>query len=186
VCVRWLTNDRSRPFFQESPGLVGPVEVTGLGRRHDPTPGRRVRLPTLQPAPHLGNTSMKPLLEITFGTSSSPQYRRAVDLAQSIPGYQSSGEGRAIVHRLATSASLAEESTWANLTELLQMVAAWRSTKVTLGGQPVHYWTVATQVQQIRPVIPAEWNRGQAMIIVAAKADRATSLAISAAGSVEA
>jgi transitional endoplasmic reticulum ATPase len=93
---------------------------------------------------------MKPLLEITFGTSPSPQYRRAVDLAQSIPGYQSSGEGRAIVHRLATSASLAEESTWAKLDELLQMVAAWRSAKVTLGGQPVHHWTVATQVQQIK------------------------------------
>jgi transitional endoplasmic reticulum ATPase len=93
---------------------------------------------------------MEPHLEITFGTSPSPQYRHAVDLAQSIPGYRASGEGRAILHRVATPASLAEESIWAKLGELLQMVGAWRSAKVTLGGQPVHYWTVAAQVQQIK------------------------------------
>src|SRR5580700_8049270 len=93
---------------------------------------------------------MKPLLEITFGTSPSAQYPRAVGLAQSIPGYRASGEGRAIVHRVSTSASLAEEATWAKLSELLQLVAAWRSARVTMAGQPVHYWALAARLAQIK------------------------------------
>jgi transitional endoplasmic reticulum ATPase len=93
---------------------------------------------------------MKPQLEITFGTSPSAQYRRAVGLAQSIPGYRAAGEGLAIVHRVATSASLAEASIWTKLNELLQLVAAWRSAKVSLAGQPVRYWTLAARLAQIK------------------------------------
>jgi transitional endoplasmic reticulum ATPase len=93
---------------------------------------------------------MAPLLEITFGKSPSTQYDQAVCLAQTSPGYRATGEGRDVVHRVTTSASLAEESTWEKLDRLLHLVSGWRSARLTLDGRPLNSWSFSLQLAQIK------------------------------------
>jgi hypothetical protein len=89
-------------------------------------------------------------LDITFGWSSSPNYSRAVQLAQNLPGYRASGTGKVLLHQVQTTVSLAQDNAWENLQALLQLVAAWRSTRLRLGGQTVPFWQLSFQVAQVQ------------------------------------
>jgi transitional endoplasmic reticulum ATPase len=93
---------------------------------------------------------MRMPLEITFGWSSSPNYLRAVELAQSFRGYTASGAGKTLIHQVQTPVSLAKDSPWDKLQLLLQLVAAWRSTRLRLAGQPVRFWRLCFQVAQVK------------------------------------
>ncbi|HLN28574.1 MAG TPA: AAA family ATPase [Gemmataceae bacterium] len=93
---------------------------------------------------------MAPLLEIAFGKSPSTQYPDAVSLAQTLPGYRAVGEGRNIVHRVATSSRLADESTWELLERLLGIISAWRSASVALDGRPLKCWSFWTRIAEIK------------------------------------
>jgi hypothetical protein len=89
-------------------------------------------------------------LDITFGWSSSPNYPRAVELAQSLRGYTANGIGKALLHQVQTAVSLAQDDSWDKLQMLLQLVAAWRSTRLRVAGQPVPYWQLSFQVAQVK------------------------------------
>jgi AAA+ superfamily predicted ATPase len=93
---------------------------------------------------------MRMPLDITFGWSSSPNYPSAVQLAQSLPGYSTSGAGKGLLHRVQTAVSLAQDNAWENLQALLQLVAAWRSTRLRLAGQAVPFWQLSFQVAQVQ------------------------------------
>jgi hypothetical protein len=75
---------------------------------------------------------MRVPLEITFGKSPAPLYGQAVRLAQTFAGYRRTGEGKDIVHAVRVTVSLAHETTWEKLHQLLRLVSGWRSTSVTV------------------------------------------------------
>jgi transitional endoplasmic reticulum ATPase len=93
---------------------------------------------------------MRMPLKISFGRSTSMHYARAVRLAESIVGYKRDGDGNDIVHRVAVAVPLADESTWDRLNRLMQLVSGWRSTQITVGGQPMSYWAMSARVAQIK------------------------------------
>jgi transitional endoplasmic reticulum ATPase len=93
---------------------------------------------------------MRVPLEITFGKSPAAHYGQAVQRAQAFTGYQQTGEGKAIVHTVRATLSLAHEATWNKLHKLLQMVYGWRSTHVTVAGQAVRYGELASRLTQVR------------------------------------
>jgi ATP-dependent 26S proteasome regulatory subunit len=98
----------------------------------------------------LWKTMMNPHLEIAFGRSPSAHYQRAVSLAQSIPGYRIVGEGRTVIHRITSPAPLRDEANWGKLQRLLCLIAAWRSTSITVNGRPVKCWAFLVQLGQIK------------------------------------
>jgi AAA+ superfamily predicted ATPase len=93
---------------------------------------------------------MRMPLEITFGWSSSPNYPRAVELAQSFRDYTASGAGKALVHHVQVRVSLAKDNPWDKLHLLMQLIAAWRSTRIRLDGQPARSWRLSFQVAQVK------------------------------------
>jgi AAA+ superfamily predicted ATPase len=91
-----------------------------------------------------------PRLEITFGSSPSVHYLRAVRLAQRFAGYRSTGTGRDIVHVVRVAPPLTDDVTWDQLAQLLRLVAAWRSTRVMFAGQSIGVWTLFGQLQRVK------------------------------------
>ena len=83
-------------------------------------------------------------------SAASTQYPHAVSLAQTLPGYRAVGEGRNIVHRVATFATLADESTWEKLQRLLGIISAWRTATLTLDGRPWKCWSFWTRIAEIK------------------------------------
>src|SRR6516225_8092656 len=93
---------------------------------------------------------MRVLLTITFGKSASPLYARALQLAQSLSGYQETGKGKELVHTVTVTVSLAHEATWEKLDQLLRLVSAWRSASVHIAGQPVRGWALLARLAQVK------------------------------------
>jgi transitional endoplasmic reticulum ATPase len=93
---------------------------------------------------------MRVPLEIIFGKSPAAHYGQAVQRARAFTGYQQTGDGKAIVHMVRATLSLAHEATWDKLHKLLQMVFGWRSTRVTVAGQVVRYGELASRLTQVR------------------------------------
>jgi AAA+ superfamily predicted ATPase len=93
---------------------------------------------------------MRVPLEITFGKSPAAHYGQAVQRARAFTGYRQTGEGKAIVHMVRATLSLAHEATWEKLHQLLRLVFGWRSTRVTVAGQVVRYWELASRLTQVR------------------------------------
>jgi transitional endoplasmic reticulum ATPase len=93
---------------------------------------------------------MRVPLEITFGKSPAAHYSQAVKLAQTFTGYQWTGAGKAIVHTVRVTVSLAHEATWEKLHQLLRMICGWRSTRVTMAGHVVRYWELTSRLAQVR------------------------------------
>jgi AAA+ superfamily predicted ATPase len=93
---------------------------------------------------------MRMPLSITFGKSTSPLYDRAVQLAQGMAGYRRTGEGRDLIHAVTVTVSLAHETTWEKVHQLLRLVSAWRSTSLHVAGQPVRYWALAGRLAQVK------------------------------------
>ena len=71
-------------------------------------------------------------IEITFGFSTSPSYKEAVDFASRFPSYRSEGEGKKSKHYV----SFKLEDIEAAIT-LWEMIANWKSSKMSLGGEPI-------------------------------------------------
>jgi ATP-dependent 26S proteasome regulatory subunit len=93
---------------------------------------------------------MKSLLEISFGTSPSANYPLVLSLAESITGYRVTGAGRLIVHTVATSVPLSDETTWEKLNHLMRLVSGWHSAQVVMAGQRVNYWALAERLARIK------------------------------------
>ncbi len=77
---------------------------------------------------------------LSFGSSSSPNYRRAVALAQTLPGYETDGSGREIRHLVPLTHTHVDR-----LDELLGLVIGWRGTSLAAGGVVVgsaQLWTL--------------------------------------------
>jgi transitional endoplasmic reticulum ATPase len=79
---------------------------------------------------------MKPLVNISFGPSSSYHLGHAVDLAASLPGYRRLGQGRQVSHLVEFEVSLDDES-WDKLERLLQIIMGWRSACITVDGKTI-------------------------------------------------
>ena len=70
-----------------------------------------------------------PVYSLSFGFSSSPNYRRALSLAQALPGYEAEGDGRGVRHLVPLSGEHLDQ-----LAELLGLVIGWRGTALTADG----------------------------------------------------
>ncbi len=70
-----------------------------------------------------------PVYSLSFGFSSSPNYRRAVSLAQALPGYEAEGDGRGVRHLVPLSGEHLDQ-----LAELLGLVIGWRGTALRADG----------------------------------------------------
>ena len=103
-----------------------------------------------------------PLLEISFGTSPSVHYARAVDLAQRLAGYHASGAGPHLVHSVALEASLADEGTWEQLQQLLRLVSGWRSASLKLAGRPLPYGLLLARLGPVRACYAQQLRHGAA------------------------
>jgi transitional endoplasmic reticulum ATPase len=101
-----------------------------------------------------------PLLEISFGKSPSAHYERAVQVAQCLPGYHSTGAGGNILHGLVWTRSLADAGAWEQLEELLQLIAGWNSTRLKVAGQEMHYARLASSLNHIRTCYARKLRRG--------------------------
>jgi ATP-dependent 26S proteasome regulatory subunit len=93
---------------------------------------------------------MPPVLEIAFSRSPSPNYSKAVDLAQAILGYQARGDSPDLRHTITWSAPLADDAGWEKLERLLAMISGWRSVQLTWDGRPLKVWSFAMQLAKIR------------------------------------
>lgn len=66
---------------------------------------------------------------LEFGFSTSPSYRRAVDIAKRIPGYSEAGAGRMRTHSVPVSEQRLDE-----VGELVELVRGWRSARLCVDG----------------------------------------------------
>ncbi len=73
-----------------------------------------------------------PVYELTFGFSTSPNYARAVSIANTVPGYRTVGDQRAALHIVPVAAAHA-----AQLGLLLALASSWRSLSLTIDGVDV-------------------------------------------------
>jgi AAA+ superfamily predicted ATPase len=101
-----------------------------------------------------------PLLEITFGSSPSVHYARAVVLAQRFAGYRATGTAPNVIHTVAVEESLADEETWEHLHQLLRLVSGWRSAGLKLAGQSVCYGRLLARLVSIRACYAQKLQRG--------------------------
>jgi SpoVK/Ycf46/Vps4 family AAA+-type ATPase len=135
----------------ETPGFPAAVEVTGECVAFPALPtGPRGLLSSGCRSGAREKRIMKPLLEISFGTSPSANYSLAVGLAERVPGYHASGTGRQIIHTVATSAPLSDETTWERLHHLMRLVSGWRSTQILMAGQRINYWALTERLARIK------------------------------------
>jgi len=70
-------------------------------------------------------------VEISFGYSSSPNYEKAVSICQNLPSYESSGEGKDIVHHVVIPITEVEL-----LINLYELVGNWKSSQMLINGRP--------------------------------------------------
>jgi hypothetical protein len=101
-----------------------------------------------------------PLLEISFGKSTSAYYERAVALAQLLPGYHRSSAGSNLLHGLDWTGSLANAGAWEQLEELLQLIGGWNSTRLKVAGREMHYARLAGYLNHIRTCYARKLRRG--------------------------
>ena len=67
---------------------------------------------------------------LKFGYSPSRRYKKAVEIAASLPGYTQQGAGRSTVHQISVPLPLPEQ-VW----ELFDLVKEWVSSKVVIAGR---------------------------------------------------
>src|SRR5208283_1070872 len=92
---------------------------------------------------------MKMPVKISFGTSSSSQFARAVRLAASLPGYLVQGEGRQVSHQVACAVSL-DDVSWEKLERLVRLIAGWRSANIEVDGRAISPWKLLRSVDPIK------------------------------------
>jgi len=69
---------------------------------------------------------------LQFGVSPSTHYRTAVELARLVPGYECTGTGRELTHRVPADAGQLPL-----LERLIALIAGWRSTTLEIDGMMV-------------------------------------------------
>lgn len=69
--------------------------------------------------------------KITFGTSTSPSFERALLLCSKVPTYETSGEGKSLQH--SVTLPLTEVDL---ITSLFDLVGSWKSSRMTINGVP--------------------------------------------------
>ena len=109
-------------------------------------------------------------LEISFCRSTSPQYAQAVKIASSFPEYKKDGDDKRCIHTVALTLSLDEESTWNKLVRLMQVIASWKSTKITLDGKATSFWRLSSEVGRIYECYKRKVARGAGDFYCAGKA----------------
>lgn len=68
-------------------------------------------------------------VEISFGTSSSANYQKAVEICQNIPSYSSTGEGKQVMHKITLPITEVEL-----LINLYELVGSWKSSQMLING----------------------------------------------------
>ena len=69
-------------------------------------------------------------VEISFGYSSSPNYKRAVEICKNISSYSVSGEGKQVKHKITLPITEIEL-----IVNLYEVVGSWKSSKMLINGQ---------------------------------------------------
>ncbi len=75
-------------------------------------------------------------VRLSFGRSNSAYYADAVAIAQDLPGYRRSGEGKALIHSVDVELPLMETELWNRVLQLHQIASRWNSCQVVLEGTP--------------------------------------------------
>ena len=70
-------------------------------------------------------------VEITFGNSTSANFSKAINIAQNLPSYIVSGEGKQAQHKI--NLPITEVDLLINLFEL---VGSWKSSQMLINGHP--------------------------------------------------
>jgi hypothetical protein len=71
-------------------------------------------------------------VELSFGKSTSASYEQAVKIASNIPSYETSGEGKALLHTVVLPMTEVEL-----IINLWELVGSWKSSRMLINGQPV-------------------------------------------------
>src|SRR5437763_1339473 len=93
---------------------------------------------------------MKLPLEIRFGRSPSYRFAEAVELAASLPGYYTVGEGRQVQHHVKFAVSLGDDITWPRVERLVQIIGGWLSSVIGVDGRPRSWHDLTWSVGRIR------------------------------------
>ncbi|MBN1459543.1 MAG: hypothetical protein JXA57_08395, partial [Armatimonadetes bacterium] len=75
-------------------------------------------------------------VHLSFGRSSSCYYPYAVGLAEDLPGYEQSGEGRRLRHSVDVVLPLLESELWDRVLALYRIIIGWNSGEVRLENTP--------------------------------------------------
>jgi hypothetical protein len=75
-------------------------------------------------------------LRLSFGRSPSSYYPDAVAIAEGLPGYERSGDGKTTVHGIDVDLPLIETELWDRVHKLYQIAGRWNSCQVVLENTP--------------------------------------------------
>lgn len=90
------------------------------------------------------------LVEVTFGRSTSPNFRKAVRAAERNDGYSCSGQGRSERHCVTAKVPLTNTKAWENIRSILDIAGGWKSTSLKIQGEPVRYlWEFERSIAQV-------------------------------------
>lgn len=94
----------------------------------------------------------KPIkIEVSFGKSSSVNYRTAVRLAKQVEGYEERGEGQQIRHSVRLDLSFDDDKAWDDVRQLSQIIGGWKSASFRLDGRRfTSMWELDQEIGEVR------------------------------------
>ncbi len=94
----------------------------------------------------------KPIkIEVSFGKSSSTNYRSAVRLAKQFEGYEERGEGQQIHHSVKLDLSFDDDKAWDDMRQLSHIIGGWKSASFRLDGKRfTSMWELDREIGEVR------------------------------------